>query len=87
LHNFQRNQYTTPLIVPDDVDEGTHLQDIIQVSEEAWRCSWHECDANRCFPQPASSCRCGGLVVTQPGSTRVVCVECGADYPESPGWE
>jgi hypothetical protein len=41
-----------------------------------------------CFdPVPVGRCRCGGLVVTQPGSTRVVCVECGADYPESPGWE
>lgn len=36
---------------------------------------------------PVGRCRCGGLVVTQPGSARVVCVECGADYPESPGWE
>ncbi|MBE2233658.1 MAG: hypothetical protein IAE85_09200 [Anaerolinea sp.] len=36
---------------------------------------------------PVGRCRCGGIVVTQPGTMRVVCVECGADYPESPGWE
>jgi hypothetical protein len=35
---------------------------------------------------PVGRCRCGGLVVTQPGSARVVCVGCGTDYPESPGW-
>jgi hypothetical protein len=31
-------------------------------------------------------CRCGGLVVTQRNTSRVICIECGADYPETPGW-
>jgi hypothetical protein len=48
---------------------------------------WRDRHAPDFDPVPVGRCRCGGLVVTQPGTTRVVCVECGADYPESPGWE
>jgi hypothetical protein len=72
----------TPTLPCSDPDDGT---DRLTDEEEEDLFYWLYDESGQY--EPVGRCRCGGLVVTQPGSTRVVCVECGADYPESPGWE
>ena len=81
-----------------EFDDGAHwrqpAQALSPLSPGEWASEpcgdaddWRDRHAPDFDPVSVGRCRCGGLVVTQPGTTRVVCVECGADYPESPGWE
>jgi hypothetical protein len=90
---------TDPLEFPcGEFDDGAHWRQpaeaLSPLSPGEWASEpcgdaddWRDRHAPDFDSVPVGRYRCGGLVVTQPGTTRVVCVECGADYPESPGWE